>query len=128
MQRERVSSGAPWEDEAGYCRAVRAGDRIWVSGTAAVDEKGGVVAPGDAAGQARRCFEIVEQALRDLDASLEDVVRTRMYVTDRDRWEQVARVHGDVFADVRPATTLVIVDGLVDEDLLVEVEAEAVVG
>lgn len=128
MPFERAFSDAPWEDQAGYCRAIRAGDRIWVSGTAPVGEDGEPHAPGDPAAQARRCWEIVEQALSDLDAGLADVVRTRMYVTDADRWEEIAKVHGDVFGDHPPATTLVEVAALVDPDFLVEVEVEAVVG
>lgn len=128
MQVERTFSGADWEDQAGYCRAIRAGDRVLVSGTAPVAEDGGVASPDDPAGQARRCWEIVEQALLDLDADLSDVVRTRMFVGDADVWEEIADVHGDVFGDHPPATTLVVVDALVDPEFLVEVEAEAVVG
>lgn len=128
MDVERTFSGADWEDQAGYCRAIRAGDRVLVSGTAPVAEEGGVAAPGDATGQARRCWAIVEQALADLDAAMADVVRTRMYVSDADVWEEVAEVHGERFGDHPPATTLVVVDALVDADFLVEVEAEAVVG
>lgn len=128
MPCERAYSGSDLEDEAGYCRAIRDGDRVHVSGTAPVAEGGGVASPGDAAGQARRCWAIVEEALADLGAAPSDVVRTRMYVTDEDVWEQVVEVHGEVFGDHPPATTLVVVDALVHEDFLVEVEAEARVG
>lgn len=127
MKRRRTFSGADWEAKAGYCRAIRVDDRVLVSGTAPVDEDGGVACVGDPAGQARRCWAIVEQALADLDAELPDVVRTRMYVADEAVWEPIADVHGDVFGGDPPATTLVVVDALVDEDFLVEVEAEAVV-
>lgn len=128
MSRKRAYSGSDLEEEAGYCRAIRAGDRVLVSGTAPVAEDGGVAEEGNPAGQARRCWEIVGEALGDLDADLADVVRTRMYVTDEAVWEQVVEVHGEVFGDHPPATTLVVVDALVHEDFLVEVEAEAVVG
>lgn len=128
MQVERTFSGADWEDQAGYCRAIRAGDRIHVSGTAPVAADGGVASPDDPAGQARRCWAIVEQALDELGGDLSDVVRTRMYVSDPDVWEPIAEVHGERFGDHPPATTLVIVDRLVDPGFLVEVEAEALVG
>lgn len=128
MDVERTFSGADWEGQAGYCRAIRAGDRVLVSGTAPVAEEGGVAAPGDGAGQARRCWTIVEQALADLGGDLSDVVRTRMYVSDAAFWEEIAEVHGERFGDHPPATTLVVVDQLVDPGFLVEVEAEAVVG
>lgn len=128
MEFERVFSGAPWEERVGYCRALRAGDRIFVTGTAPVAEGGGVHAPGDAYEQARRCLEIIAAALADLGAGLEDVVRTRMFVTDMERWEEIGRAHGEAFRGHPPTTTLVEVSRLIDAEMLVEIEADAVVG
>lgn len=127
MARKRVSSGTEWESAVGYSRAVRVGARIEVSGTTATDESGSVVGRGDAEEQARVAIGNVETALTEAGASLADVVRTRLYVTDVADWEAVGRAHGEAFGDVRPATTLVEVSGLVDPAMLVEVEAEAVV-
>lgn len=125
--RQRVFSGAPWETEAGYCRALRCGDRIFVTGTAPVAEGGGVHAPGDAYAQARRCWEIVAAALAGLGADLSSVVRTRMYVTDITRWAEYGRAHREAFAAHPPATTMVEVRALIDPEMLIEVEADAVV-
>lgn len=122
--RERVSSGTDWEDRVGYSRAVRTNDEVHVSGTTAVED-GVVVAPGDPYEQTKRAIEIVAAALADVDASLSDVVRTRLFVTDIDDWEAVGRAHAEAFGDVRPATTMVEVSRLIDEELLVEVEAVA---
>ena len=124
--RRSVQSGAPWEGIAGYARAVRVGNTIHVAGTTATGENGVLVGVGDAAAQTRRCLEIIEAALKELGAELTDVVRTRMYVTDISRWESIAREHGAVFADIRPATAMVEVSGLVDPDMLVEIEAVAI--
>lgn len=126
MEHKRVFSGAPWEAKVGYCRAVRAGDHIYVTGTAAVAEEGGIHAPGDAYAQTRRCFEIIDKALQELGASRECIVRTRMFVTDITRWEDYGRAHQEFFADHPPATTLVEVKGFVDPKILIEVEADAV--
>jgi enamine deaminase RidA (YjgF/YER057c/UK114 family) len=126
MLRRSVQSGAPWEAIAGYARAVRVGDVIHVSGTTSQGPEG-LVGKGDAAAQTRRILEIVRDALRALGGDLKDVVRTRMYVTDIERWEEIARVHGEVFAEIRPATAMVEVSRLVDPDMLVEIEAEAIV-
>jgi enamine deaminase RidA (YjgF/YER057c/UK114 family) len=126
MDRHRVSSGTEWEDRVGYSRAVRVGDRVEVSGTTGTDD-GEVVAPGDPHEQATQAFRNVETALREADATLDDVVRTRMYVADADDWEAVGDAHAEFFADVKPATTLVEVSGFVDDAMLVEVEAVAVV-
>jgi len=126
--RRRVSSGSPYESIIGISRAVRAGDLICVAGTAPLDAAGETVAPGDAAAQARRCFEIVKRALEELGAGLPDVVRTRILLTRIEDWEAVARVHGEFFRDVRPANTVVQVTRFIDPDWLVEVEADAVVG
>lgn len=125
--RRRHSSGAPWEPVVGYSRAVRVGRHVYVSGTAAVDETGAVVGRGDPARQMRRCLEIVAAALAALGAGIEHVVRTRIYVVDIAHWEAIGRVHGEVFGSARPATTMVQVAALIQPELLVEVEAEAVV-
>ena len=123
----RVYSGAPWEGKVGYCRAVRAGDHIYVTGTAPVDAGGRVHAPGDAYAQAKRCFEIIHTALRELGADCTNVVRTRMFVTDISRWEQFGRAHQEFFGRHPPATSMVEVRSLIDPDMLIEVEADAVV-
>jgi isochorismate pyruvate lyase len=126
MEFRRTHSGAPWESRVGYCRALRAGAHIYVTGTAPVAEEGGVFAPGDAYAQAKRCFQIIESALNDLDADLSCVVRTRMFVTDISRWEEYGRAHGEVFGEHPPATTMVEVKALIDPAMLIEVEADAV--
>lgn len=128
MTRRTVSSGARWEPVVGYARAVRVGPWVAVSGTTAAAEGGGAVGGDDPALQAREALTRVAAALGQLGASLADVVRTRVYVTDIARWEEVGRVHGAFFGDVRPATTMVEVSALIDPALLVEVEADAYVG
>jgi len=125
MDRERVSSGTEWESTVGYSRAVRAGDEIHVSGTTATDEDGAVVAPGDPSAQTGRAIDNVAEALSALDASLADVVRTRIFVTDIDDWEAIGRAHGEAFGGVRPATTMVQVERLIDPEMCVEIEAVA---
>jgi len=122
-----VSSGTVWEALAGYSRAVRYGDHIYVSGTTATDPAGDIVGGGDPAAQTRYIITKIESALQQLGGSLTDVVRTRIYVRHVDDWEPVARVHGDYFAQIRPANTLVQAQ-LVGDGYLVEMEAEAVVG
>lgn len=127
MQRQRVFSSAVWEQQVGYCRAIRAGNHIYVTGTAPVDPTGtGVYAPGDAEGQARRCLEIIEQALKALGADRADIVRTRMFVTDIARWADFGRAHGEFFRDHPPAATMVEVRALIDPQMLIEIEADAV--
>ena len=128
MERTTVSSGTEWESRVGYSRAVRVGDTVHVSGTTATDEAGEVVGEGDAHVQTRRALENVVSALGEADASIGDVVRTRMFVVDIDDWEAVGRAHGEVFGDVRPATSMVEVSRLIDPRMLVEVEAVAIVG
>lgn len=126
MTHERISSGAPWEDAVGYSRAVRAGDEVHVSGTTATDEDGEIVGVGDPRAQTRQALANVERALAAADATLSDVVRTRLFVTDIEAWEAVGAAHREVFDDARPATTMVQVERLVDPAMLVEVEATAI--
>lgn len=128
MDREHVGTGTEWEQHVGYSRAVRVGDRVLVAGTTATDDEGEVVAPGDARRQAERAFENVGDALDAAGAGLADVVRTRVYLADADDWEVVGEVHRSYVGEAGPATTMVEVSRLLDEELVVEVEAEAVVG
>ena len=123
----RTFSGAPWEAKVGYCRAVRRGPHVWVTGTVASNEAGEVFAPGDPEAQARRCFEIIGQALQDVGASLADVVRTRMFVTNIDHWEAFGRAHGDLFRDHPPATSMIEISRFIGPDFLIEIEADAFV-
>ena len=125
--RQRISTGAPWEAEVGYSRAVRVGSHVAVAGTTSVGPDGTVVGEGDPFGQARQCIEIIRAALEEAGASLADVVRTRIYVTDIGNWNEIARAHGEAFGDIRPAATMMEISRLVDPALLVEIEADAII-
>jgi enamine deaminase RidA (YjgF/YER057c/UK114 family) len=125
MKRRLVSSGTAWEPVVGYSRAVRVGPHVWVSGTTATDASGAVVGAGDAARQTAQTIDNIERALGSCGASLADVVRTRIYVTNIADWEAVGRVHGARFARVLPATSMIEVRALIRPDILVEIEAEA---
>jgi enamine deaminase RidA (YjgF/YER057c/UK114 family) len=127
MRRQLVSSGAVWEPVVGYSRAVRVGPWVSVSGTTAAAQGGGAVGGDDVGAQAREALRRIAAALEQAGAGLQDVVRTRIFVTDISRWEEVGRVHGEVFGDIRPATSMVEVSKLIDSSLLVEIEADAVV-
>ena len=125
MSRQRVSSGTVWESSVGYSRAVRAGSMVFVSGTTATDDDGQLVGPDDAAAQTRFILQKIEAALVSAGATLQDVVRTRMFVTDISQWEAIGAVHGEFFKDIRPAATMVEVSRLIDERQLIEIEVDA---
>lgn len=124
-ERQRYSSGTKWEPIVGYSRAVRVGSRIYVTGTTATDENGNIIGKGDAYAQTVQIIKNLEKALKALGAGLENVVRTRMFVTDISRWEEIGRAHGEFFREIMPATTMVEVSKLIDPDMLVEIEADA---
>ena len=126
-ERRRVSSNSPYEDIIGFSRAVRVGDTVYVSGTVAWGEDGAFVGEGDVCAQAKQALRNIEAALQQAGASLADVVRTRVYLTDIGRWEEAARAHAEAFANVKPASTMVEVSRLADARMLVEIEAVAVI-
>ena len=127
-ERKRVSTGTTWEALAGYSRAIQIGNTIHVSGTTATDDNGALVGINDPYEQTTFIIRKIERALKELGASLEDVVRTRIYIVNKAQWEPIARAHGEIFGDIRPANTLIVIAGLVGDGYLVEIEAEAIVG
>ncbi len=126
MLRKNISSGSPYEEPFGFCRAVRIGNSIHVAGTGPIAPDGSTAAPGDAYRQAVRCLEIIHKAIEDAGGTLADVVRTRMYLTDLSLQKDVARAHGEFFSKIKPAATMIGVSGLVRDDWLVEIEADAI--
>lgn len=126
LKRQIISTGTKWEKFAGYSRVIKVGSQVFVAGTTAVDESGEIIGKGDIYLQTKFIFQKIELALKECNSRLEDIVRTRMYVTDIKIWEEAARAHGEIFAEIRPVSTLVEVSSLVDGDLLIEIEADAV--
>ena len=127
MPRKTITTGSPWEPIIGYARAVRVGNHVSVAGTTATDPMGKIVGKGDAYSQTKQILRNIESALRASGAKIEDVVRTRMYVTDIALWEDVGRAHGEVFGEILPASTMIEVSRLINPDMLVEIEADAIV-
>ena len=125
--RQLISSGAPWEAIAGYSRAIRVGNQVYVAGTVASDAQGQVIGLNNPEAQCRAAWAKIERALQEAGASLRDVVRTRMFVTDIRHWEIFARVHGELFSDIRPVATMVQVAALIDPDMLIEIEVDALI-
>lgn len=125
--RRRVFSGAPWEAKIGYCRAIKAGNQIFVTGTASVADDGSVYAPGDGYAQTCRCFDIIKKSLTELGADFSDVVRTRMFVTDITKWQDFGKAHHEYFSKNPPATSMVEVKSLISPEMMIEIEVDAIV-
>lgn len=126
MARQNVSTGGPWEAKIGYSRAVRVGSSVYVSGSTAMTPSG-LVGKGDPYAQTIQTFKTIEAALKQAGTSLNDVVRTRIYMANIDQWQEVGRAHGEIFGNIRPATTMIEVKRLIDPDMLVEIEADAII-
>lgn len=126
-ERQKVSSGTPWEAKVGYCRAIRVGNLVYVAGTTASDEAGNVIAVGDVYAQTAYVLQKIRRALEEVGASFEDVVRTRSFTTDISRWQEFGKAHGEIFSAIRPVSTLVEVRQLVDPAHLIEIEVDAVI-
>ena len=127
MRRINVTSGSPFEKSIGFCRAVRQGNQIAVSGTAPIAEDGSPAFPGDLYNQTRRCIEIMKNAIEEAGGQLNDVIRTRIYLTKIDLWEEAAKAHGEFFSEIRPASTFVEVKGLINPEWLIEMEADCLI-
>ncbi len=126
MKRTNISSGSPFESVAGFSRAVRVGNIISVAGTAPIAADGTTAAPGDVYGQTQRCLEIIRQAITEAGGSIQNVVRTRIMLTDISRWKEAAKAHGEVFSSIKPTCTLIGVSALIEKDWLVEIEADCI--